>query len=343
VNPSETPLDIQERIGSVMNTLCFPDQKILMNGKTLPSNQSVSKSGLKDGDVLELVFDASEQTLVGQLSDLLGTKAMSLEELSLMYVHRHLVTVHDALVALGHAKGDFKAFVNGEKCFSFDGQLLKVADTQKSQQAQTTSQVQKKSKKQVTIKECGPIEVKVSVEIHVPGRAPVSPSYNDDDDEDMDLLRLEASDTVARAKHIIAASQQIPFPDTELLLGENKMEDGLSLSEAGAKSGVLLVLVVHASIAVLASQLEGFLLERVALSVNELSLHYCQRYGTPVCQALRSLGLPANLKRFLEEQPQFCFTGGCVTLANGLKLVKPSLQEEEEEDESDDCMWHDCQ
>merc|ERR1719321_2316172 len=101
------------------------------------------------------------------------------------------------------------------------------------------------------------------------------------------------------------------------MFGKKKLEDCLSLEEAGVQHGSALVLVVRASEKSLAVQLEELLQKRASLSPSELGLHYCQRFGTPVGQALRTLGLHTNLARFLEGQSQFSVRGGCVTLANG--------------------------
>lgn len=329
VNPGETAFDVQDRIGSVTNMLCFPDQKLMFNGKVVPEKQTMSACGVKDGDVLELLVNTCEETFNKQLAELLGQKAVTPEELSLLFSYRHFVSVSDALTAMGHAKVDFKTFLNDQKCFSFDGELVKTAKAQKTPLLQKPAASVSNLSPIQEDKVHGPIAVKVTVQIHVPGRAPVSPSYNDDD-ENMDFVRLEPAETVARAKEVIRASEQIPFPECDLVLGEKKLDDKQSLREAGVTNGAFLVLCVHASVASLVLQLEKVLLERVGLSANDLSLLYCQRFGTPVCQALRSLGLPGNFKRFLEGQPQFSINGGCVTLTNGPKLVTPPPQVDQE-------------
>lgn len=180
------------------------------------------------------------------------------------------------------------------------------------------------------------IEVKVTIELHVPGRAPERMSS--DENDDLKMLRLDASQSIARAKAIIAASEQMPFPDSDLVLGqevgrfqiEKKLGDHLSLRDAGVRNGALLVMIVHASVDSLVSQLEGLLKERVGLSPHDLSLHYSQRFGTHIGTALRTLGLPSSLKRFLETQPQFSVAHGCVTLADGPKLVTPPPREDDE-------------
>lgn len=326
VTPTDTALTFQERIAEATNTLCFSDQQLLFKGQILPGNQRLIQNGIKDGDRLEFVFEASEQTLTKQLSELIGAKSFSIEELSLLYVHRHLVPLGDALKAIGYGKGKPDAFLDAQKCFSVSSGFVKVASNtpQKTTQAATGLCPIKEDKVH------GPIEVKISVEVHVPGKEPETLSQiDDDDDEDLDSLRLEASETVARAKEIIAAFQQVPFPDSDLVLENRKLDDNLSLIEAGVTNGSALVLVVRASKASLASQLEKLLEERTGLSPNELSLLYCQHVGTPVRQALRTLGLPGNLRQFLQTQSQFAFNGGCITLANGPKLLTPVSWQDE--------------
>jgi len=328
VGPSDTALSLLERVSSVTNTLCFPNQKLRFNGKDLPDDLRLSSSDIKDGDVLELVFEASDDTLAKQLSDLLGDKALAVEELGLLYIHRHLVSVGDALKALGHATGKLHDFLAEQKHFSIEGSLVKTAKVspKSSTSPCTTGQ---KGRFQVILQ--GPIEVRVDIEIHVPGNAPERLLC---DEDDLDWLRLDASGSVAKAKEIITAFNQMPFRDCDLVLGETTLEDHLSLHDAGVSNGTHLVMIVRASTNSLVSQLETLLLERVGLSPNELSSHYCHRFGTSISMALRTLGLPSSLKQFLEAQPQFYITGGCVTLANGPKLLTPPPRQDKLHDKT---------
>jgi len=321
VGPTDTVLNVQELIASITKTFPFPDQKLLMKGKVLPSSHRLSDCGVKDGDVLEFQFQASEETIIKQLSDLLGNQAMSPNEISLLYSYRFAVSIEDALNALGYGNAQLRGFMESKKCFCFQGDCVKLAQaSEKEEQLSTCLPTIKEEKAN------GLIEVKVVVEVRVAGRSPEL-LLRDEDDEM--LLRLEASGTVSRAKEIIAATEQMPFPSRDLLLGEQKLEDEVSLADCGVKNGSTLVMVVHASEASLAQQLEELLYKRAALSPSELGLHYCQRFGTPVGQALRTLGLHTNLARFLQAHPRFSVTGGCVTLAVSPELTTPLQQEQE--------------
>lgn len=313
VTSADTAFSFQERVAEVTNTLCFPDQHLSFNGQVIPGSSRLFSSDIKEGDELEFSFQPSETSLVKQLSDLLGAKTMSPEELSLLYCYRHLVTLEDAIKALGHSNGKPSAFLNDQKCFSIQNGIVKLASAQQMQQPSTDVCPTQENHLR------GTIEVKVSIVIHAAGKAQQSPALSQDEDSS-DSLHFEVSETVAKAKKIIASALQVPFPNRDLLHQGKKLEDGVTLREAGVTNGASIVMVVHVSGASLASQLEELLSERTGLSPNELSLHYCQRFGTPVSQALRTLGVNGNLRRFLESQPLFAITGGCVTLVDGPKL-----------------------
>jgi hypothetical protein len=257
-----------------------------------------------EGDAIEFVYEASEQALVKQLSDLLGEHAVSPEELGLLYVHRYGTSVEEYFKQLGFVNQKITTFLESQKCFSFENGLVKPSTV-----------IACPSKAVTDVKEEGAIEVNVSVQLGVSSK-PSLCSFDDDDVDEAPLV-LERSSTVATARKIIAAAELVPFPEHDLLLGDKKLVDELSLSEAGVTNGASLVLSVRASETTLVSQLVELLRERAALSPNELSLLYCQRFGTPLCQALRMLGLHGNIRRFLERHESFSISGGCVTLRDG--------------------------
>mmetsp|Transcript_61769 Transcript_61769/g.95886 ORF Transcript_61769/g.95886 Transcript_61769/m.95886 type:complete len:424 (-) Transcript_61769:19-1290(-) len=303
VKPTETALEFVERVASLTNTLAFPDTQLMFKGKALDGSQNLGSYGVVEGDALELIYEAREQTLVKQLSDLLGERAVSAEELGLLYIHRHGTSIDEVFKQLGLINQKISTFLEGQKCFSFENGFVK------------SSLVPENQAEEVTTNDAGIIEVRVSVQLNA--SKPSLCSFDDDDHTDETPLRLERIGTVANARKVIAAAELIPFPEHDLVLGDKKLANELSLDEAGVRSGDSLVLVVRASEKTLVSQLEELLRERAALSATELSLLYCQRFGTPVCQALRMLGLHSSIKRFLERHETFLITGGCVTLRDG--------------------------
>lgn len=250
--------------------------------------------------MLELSFQASEEILVRQISDLLGEKGMSPAELSLLYSYRYGASLEDAFKALGCGSGQICTLLENHKHFYCQGGLVKIATKSASQQA-------------VALKEKPADLIKVSVCIDLQTRGKSSNAMSWDEDEDVSV-RLQVSRTVAKAMDVIAGLTQMPFLDRDLFLDGKKLDHCLSLDEAGVKNGSALVMAVRASENSLAAQLEELLQQRVMLSANDLGLLYCQRYGTPIGQALRILGLKANLGQFLESQDHLYILGGCVSL-----------------------------
>lgn len=295
ITPRSTALDVKERVSSLSDIFAFPKKSLLFKGNVLGDSDHLHTVGVAEGDVLELLFEPCEQTFVKQLIETLGESVVSVEELKLMYIHRYGSSTEDVLRRLGFLSHGLQKYLEDQKCFRFVDGFVKLSQTIDF----GTQPV-----------ECSTITVKASVEWITHSRFRFS--FSDDDVEPAPLC-LDGSITVANARKIIAAAELVPFPDQDLLLHGRKLKDELSLRSAGVKDGDSLVLAVRASEATLVSQFEQLLRERSALSSNELSLLYCQRFGTSVSQALRSLGLHVNIHRFLENHQTFNMVGGCVT------------------------------
>jgi len=311
VAPGDKVSNVMEFVASTANIVAFPDQKMCFQGKELALAKTLSEYGIEDNSVLELAFQASEQTLVKQLSELLGETSMSQQELSFMYSYRYGMSLDDAFKILGMSKEQIRSFFENSKELTLQNGNAKVAGAQKVTPTADSPQVEQP-----------PAFVKINVSIKLEGSGTTKGSMLDDEEDDM-LVRLDTRQTVAQAKEIIAAIAQTSFPDRDLWKGDQKLEDCHTLAEAGVQDESSLVMSVYASDSALASQLEALLSERDALSPNELGLHFCQRHGVPVSQALRTLGLHSNLRRFLESQSIFAIKGGCVTLVHGRPLLTP--------------------
>lgn len=319
VAPGDTVEHVWERVALEANTLCFPDQKLLFNGKALPNRSRLSACAIKDGDALELHFEASESTLAEQLVKLLDQKELKLEELGLLYTFRHSVPFEDALKAVGYAKGTLQDFLNSQKHFCVREGLVKVVERQSTLKPLTSSP-------SIRASVGGLIQVVLSVEIQVPDSTPMRFSLDDEDDDNgLRLPRLEASQTVAKVREIIMAFHQIPFADGDLLLQGEKLDNMLSLNDAGVTDGAHLTMVVRASEATLASQLEELLREWGGpSSITSLGQKYSARFGVHVRQALQILKFSGDLRCFLGGRPQqFCVATGLVTIANLPQLITP--------------------
>jgi len=311
VSSADTALSLKENIASKVCLSSAKNQELTSKGKTISDTQRLVAFGISDGDVLELTFEPSEEVFVKQLSDLLlsSKQAISPEELGLLYTHRHGATIKEALASFGkQAEKSFQTFLERQKCIVVEAGLVKCA--------QPPSDVAPE-------RATGPIEVHVSLQLTVEG-AQAKKALLSDDEEDY-TLHLDASSAVGPTKDLMAASLQVPWPERQLLLSGKQLEDSQSLSEAGATNGCSLILAAKASEAALAEQLGNLLVEQKAASVSELGLLYCKKYGATVAQALRTLGLHSNLRRFLESHSRFLLEGGCVRLADGPQLEIPSI------------------
>lgn len=315
VSPTHKVANLIEYAAENAGIVAFPDRELLLGGTALSVREVLSECGIEDGDVLELQFQASEQMVSKQLHDLLGTKQMTREELSMMYSYQHGMSLQDAFNVLGYSKEQSSAFFDDHKQFAVQGGQIKAVSILKtSPQSEAPPQIDPNSTLEVTVQ----VEVKSSVG--------AKPGLFDDSEEDESLVVcLKLLQTVAQAKKVIQEVAQVSFPDVELNLGGVKLQNATTLADAGISTGCNLTMIVHASEDALASQLEDLVAERIALSPNELALHFCQRHGAPVSQALRSLGLHSNLRHFLESRPQFCVNGGCISLVNGPEIVVPGL------------------
>lgn len=135
-------------------------------------------------------------------------------------------------------------------------------------------------------------------------------------------LVVGVDDTVSSVKDRIAALSVIPFPDQDLQLNGEVLQNGKQLSECGVKEQSSLDLVVRASEATLATQLADLLRAR-DLSCDELSLLYCYKHGVAVTQALQLLGLSEKLQDFVGKQKTFHIENNHVSLVRQDTALKP--------------------
>lgn len=127
-------------------------------------------------------------------------------------------------------------------------------------------------------------------------------------------LKASPADTVRSIKDRAAAAELIPFPDQDLLLDGQPLDDASRLADCGVTTGASLRMVVRASEEALVAQLAGLLQNRT-MSATELSQLYCYRYGTNVSRAMKLVGAGKVFKEFLNKHHAFCVHKGCVTLA----------------------------
>jgi 2'-5'-oligoadenylate synthetase len=133
---------------------------------------------------------------------------------------------------------------------------------------------------------------------------------------------VNSEDTVQNVKERIAASQLIAFPEQDLMLDGEVLEDKKMLADCGVKENSSLDFVIQASEASLKRQLTELLQAR-DLTSDELGLLYCYKHGVSISQALKTLGHPEKFQDFIKQQKEFMVENGRVALIRKDTALKP--------------------
>eukprot|EP00747_Dinoflagellata_sp_TGD_P130434 gnl/TRDRNA2_/TRDRNA2_174830_c0_seq3.p1 gnl/TRDRNA2_/TRDRNA2_174830_c0~~gnl/TRDRNA2_/TRDRNA2_174830_c0_seq3.p1 ORF type:complete len:547 (+),score=123.11 gnl/TRDRNA2_/TRDRNA2_174830_c0_seq3:81-1721(+) len=155
--------------------------------------------------------------------------------------------------------------------------------------------------------------MQVQVTLKVTSRKEASESFQ---------LAFDGAETVLSLKDRIAADQLIAFPERDLLLDGQVLQDGCRLADCGVKDGASLDFVVKASEATLIQQLSDLLQTR-DLTCDELGLLYCYKQGASVNQSLKVIGHNEKLMDFIKRSKPFTVQNGRVSLVREDTALKP--------------------
>jgi hypothetical protein len=127
--PNDTVRIVKERIAA-SQLIAFPDQHIEFDGKILDEVKSLEDCGVKENCSLDFVVNATESSLVVQLSELLQARELSCDELGLLYTYKHGVSVNQALKTIGYQE-KFQDFIRKQKELLLENGkvVLKRSDT----------------------------------------------------------------------------------------------------------------------------------------------------------------------------------------------------------------------
>jgi len=139
---------------------------------------------------------------------------------------------------------------------------------------------------------------------------------------------VNAEETVQSVKERIASAQLIAFPDQDLVLNSEVLDDAKTLADYEVKDGNSLDFVIKASEESIVQQLAGLLQAR-DLSSDELGLLYCYKHGVSISQALKTVGCVEKLPEFIKKQKQFMIENGRVSLIRSDTKMKPFSASEE--------------
>merc|ERR1719235_2667262 len=91
----------------------------MLNGAVLEKDKTMADYGIQESMSFDFVIQASEASLVGQLSELLQARDLTCDELGLLYCYKHGVSINQALKTVGHTE-KFAEFIRQRKEFVVD-------------------------------------------------------------------------------------------------------------------------------------------------------------------------------------------------------------------------------
>lgn len=115
VGASDTISVLKERVAT-LQLIPVGDHVIKVGDTVLVDDQTLSESGVEEGNSLSFEVNATETTFVKQLTDLLQARDLSPDELGLLYCYKHGVSINQALKLLGF-DGKFPDFLKSQKGF----------------------------------------------------------------------------------------------------------------------------------------------------------------------------------------------------------------------------------
>merc|ERR1719316_1007809 len=86
----------------------------MLNGAVLEKEKTLADYGVQECMSFDFVIQASEASLVNQLTELLQARDLTCDELGLLYCYKHGVSINQALKTVGHPE-KFHDFLQGQK------------------------------------------------------------------------------------------------------------------------------------------------------------------------------------------------------------------------------------
>merc|ERR1719428_1557191 len=91
----------------------------MLNGAVLEKEKTLADYGVQECMSFDFVIQASEASLVNQLTELLQARDLTCDELGLLYCYKHGVSINQALKTVGHPE-KFHDFIKTRKEFAVD-------------------------------------------------------------------------------------------------------------------------------------------------------------------------------------------------------------------------------
>merc|ERR1719408_1081614 len=97
----------------------------MLNGAILEKEKTLADYGVQESMSFDFVIQASEASLVNQLTELLQARDLTCDELGLLYCYKHGVSINQALKTVGHTE-KFQDFIKKQKGLMVENGLVKL-------------------------------------------------------------------------------------------------------------------------------------------------------------------------------------------------------------------------
>jgi len=124
VSSTDTVESVKEKVAA-SQLIAFPEHKLMFKGEKMEEGKTLSEYGIQESSALDFVLEATEESIVKQLKELLKSRDLTCDELGLLYCYKHGVSTNQALKTIGiDAKlGDF---IKGRKEFVLEGAKISM-------------------------------------------------------------------------------------------------------------------------------------------------------------------------------------------------------------------------
>merc|ERR1719443_563405 len=119
VTPTETVKSVKEKVAAAQ-LIAFPEHKLVCGGEKLDEKKTMGDCGVTEASAVEFVLEATEESVVTQLKELLKSRDLTCDELGLLYCYKHGVSTNQALKRIG-IEMKLADFVKGRKEFVLEG------------------------------------------------------------------------------------------------------------------------------------------------------------------------------------------------------------------------------
>ena len=100
VGENDTVGSVKEKVAAAQ-LIAFPEHSLMLKGQRLEETKTMRECGVDASSSLEFVLEATEESVVKQLKNLLKTRDLTCDELGLLYWYKHGVSTNQALKTIG--------------------------------------------------------------------------------------------------------------------------------------------------------------------------------------------------------------------------------------------------